>query len=86
MPVTRELAVTCAQRNDVLLRIVGLCHRRRCTILALHHVCEDAATAGRVRLTVEVSDHPARSPATRLSNLVDVQAVETLPTDDDASR
>lgn len=76
MPVTRQLSIVCNQRDDVLLRIVSLCRRRQCQIVALRYERGGPREPGHLSLSVVAGDYAARTLASWLLNLIDVRHVE----------
>jgi acetolactate synthase regulatory subunit len=76
---TLRLELDVIDDRDVLLRIVGICHRRGCRIVSLHY--DRAAGAGLVLLAVDADSQRAARLEAWLSSLIHVLAVRVASPD-----
>lgn len=78
---TRHLELDLAPGPNGLMRIVAVCHRRRCDILELHYQHHSDGDPCRVRLAVAADDACPNGIEEWLANVVDVRALRpTSPT------
>lgn len=74
MPTVRHYVLDVDDREDVLLRVLTVCHARQCPVVALDYRRGDRHRASQLVLTV--GRGPQRGDlALRLAGLVDVQRV-----------
>ena len=78
--MTRHFSLLVDDRPETLLRVTGLCLRRRADILALRYGRSRGGRAGFARLDLEltVSERHGRGLAERLAALVEVRDVAEL--------
>ena len=75
MSHTRRFSIETVETPDVLPRVVGLCRRRGCEIIALDYLRGDRHRPGHLALSVRVPERQGRPLAAWLSSLVDVRTV-----------
>lgn len=75
MSTTLQLELVAHSQPDVLLRIVGICQRRRCLIVSLRYEDSPQRPRGRVILVVDGQPRQLRQLDRWLENLVEVTAV-----------
>ena len=73
---TQHYTLHVADSAGALPRVVGLCQRRGCEIVALSYAHGDRHRPGRVDLAVRGDDRHLRPLRERLSALVDVHRVD----------
>lgn len=73
MPGQRHLILEVADRDDVLLRVVSLCRRRRIELLSLRYVGGDRHRPAQLELSIR---DPGGRLVERLAGLVDVRGIE----------
>ncbi len=78
MSAVRRYSLRCADSPDVLLRVLSLCQRRRCEVVALDYVRCDAHRPGRLLLTVRAGERHGSRLAQWLAGLVFVEAVWSI--------
>jgi acetolactate synthase small subunit len=78
--MTRHFSLLVDDRPETLLRVTGLCLRRRADIVALRYARSRGGRAGYSRLDLElsVSERHGRGLAERLAALVEVRDVAEL--------
>ena len=78
--MTRHLSLLVDDRPETLLRVTGLCLRRRADVVALHYGRSRGGKAGYARLDLEltVDERHGRGLAERLGALVEVRDVAEL--------
>jgi acetolactate synthase regulatory subunit len=78
--MTRRFSLLVDDRPETLLRVTGLCLRRRADVVALHYGRSRGGKAGYARLDLEltVDERHGRGLAERLGALVEVRDVAEL--------
>jgi len=78
--MTRRFSLLVDDRPEPLLRVTGLCLRRRADVVALHYGRSRGGKAGYARLDLEltVDERHGRGLAERLGALVEVRDVAEL--------
>jgi acetolactate synthase regulatory subunit len=78
--MTRRFSLLVDDRPETLLRVTGLCLRRRADVVALHYGRSRGGRAGYARLDLEltVDERHGRGLAERLGALVEVRDVAEL--------
>jgi acetolactate synthase small subunit len=73
----RSLELQVSASQDVLMRVLGLLHRRRCRVIQVDYVARDRHYPGRFVIGVEAPADRAHCVEGWLANLVDVLAVDS---------
>jgi acetolactate synthase small subunit len=76
--MTRQFSLLVDDRPEALLRVTGLCLRRRADVVALRYGRSRHPGWSRLELELEVSERHGRGLAERLGALVEVRDVAEL--------
>jgi acetolactate synthase small subunit len=76
--MTRHFSLLVDDRPETLLRVTGLCLRRRADVVALRYGRSRHRGWSRLELELEVSERHGRGLAERLDALVEVRDVAEL--------
>jgi acetolactate synthase small subunit len=76
--MTRRFSLLVDDRPETLLRVTGLCLRRRADVVALHYGRSRHAGWARLDMELDVDERHGRGLAERLDALVEVRDVAEL--------